>query len=249
MTTNIYILKLQGGKYYVGKSENPMKRYQEHLSGSGSAWTRKYKPVGIEKIVERASPFDEDRYVKEYMAKYGIENVRGGAYMSLDMSEEQEIMLRRELRATTDKCLNCGKMGHFANECKKRSSFTATCGCGMSFMEIDEFMSHQKLCFTRNSSNQKVEPKITKKYKDDQCYNCKDFGHLEYDCPLVQEWGCEFCTRTFETRYACTTHEKSCTQKNKKKGSCYRCGRPGHFSPDCYARTHKDGYDLDSDDD
>ena len=37
--------------------------------------------------------------------------------------------------------------------------------------------------------------------------------------------------------------------KGAMKGACYRCGRPGHYSPDCYARTHQKGYALDSDGD
>ena len=52
--TNIYILRCEGGRYYVGKSDNVMKRYQQHLSGSGSAWTRKYKPIAIEKMIKNA---------------------------------------------------------------------------------------------------------------------------------------------------------------------------------------------------
>ena len=52
-TTNIYILRLQGGRYYVGKSDNVLDRYQQHYNGNGSAWTNKYKPLIIEKIYIR----------------------------------------------------------------------------------------------------------------------------------------------------------------------------------------------------
>jgi hypothetical protein len=30
-------------------------------------------------------------------------------------------------------------------------------------------------------------------------------------------------------------------------GACYRCGRTSHWSPDCYAKTDVEGYELDSD--
>ena len=75
MSTTIYILKLRDGKYYVGKSDNVQKRFEQHLEGKGSAWTKKYSPINIEKKIPNASPFEEDRYVKEYMSKYGVDNV------------------------------------------------------------------------------------------------------------------------------------------------------------------------------
>lgn len=37
----------------------------------------KYEPVLLEKVIENASPFDEDKVCKEYMLQYGIDNVRG----------------------------------------------------------------------------------------------------------------------------------------------------------------------------
>src|SRR5688500_13653928 len=79
-TTNVYILKLADDKYYVGKSSDPYRRYIEHATASGSAWTKKYKPLKIEKVIPNASHFDEDKCVKEYMSVYGIDNVRGGTY-------------------------------------------------------------------------------------------------------------------------------------------------------------------------
>jgi hypothetical protein len=229
MSTNIYILKLQGGKFYVGKSYNVMKRYQEHLSGSGSAWTKMYKPIALEKIVPNASVFDEDKYVKIYMAKYGMQNVRGGTYVSKILTREQEIILNNEIRAATDACTSCGRQGHFAKDCYAKT----------------------ELIETSRPSSKKTPPTprdTSTKYQFNQCYNCGEDGHLEYECSKVYSWECEHCSKTFETRYACETHEKCCSKKSVKN-ACYRCGRQGHYSPDCYARTHKDGYDLDSDED
>ena len=251
MTTNIYILKLQGGNYYVGKSDNPMKRYQEHVNGSGSAWTRKYKPVGIEKIIPNASPFDEDRYVKEYMAIHGINKVRGGAYVERKLDEIQQDALNREIRGVKDLCTICGRSGHWAKDCYAETDVS---GCKIYDSESEDEIIQCIDCkkeFTSENTFQKhnCKPKeSSQKFKFNTCYNCKEYGHLEYDCSIYKEWKCNYCNNAFETRYACATHEKNCNKKNMKQ-ACFRCGRPGHFSPDCYARTHKDGYDLDSDDD
>jgi predicted GIY-YIG superfamily endonuclease len=115
--TAIYILKLRGGKYYVGKSDNVQKRFEQHLEGKGSAWTKKYSPIKIERTIPNSSPFEEDRYVKEYMAKYGVENVRGGTYTQFVLSSETIKHLQQEIRGTSDKCFKCGNSGHFANRC------------------------------------------------------------------------------------------------------------------------------------
>jgi len=62
MSTNIYILQLEGGNYYVGKSDNPAQRLDQHLKGKGASWTKIHRPVKLVKVIENASHFDEDKH-------------------------------------------------------------------------------------------------------------------------------------------------------------------------------------------
>ena len=120
MTTSIYILRLEGGHYYVGKSDNVMKRYEEHLNGSGAAWTTRHPPVSLVKTIENASPFDEDKTVKEYMATYGIDKVRGGSYVTEVLTEAQRSVLQQEIWGSQGRCTRCGSTGHWIATCHVR---------------------------------------------------------------------------------------------------------------------------------
>lgn len=89
MSLIIYALKLESGKYYVGKThreEGPEYRFQQHILGNGTEWTKKYKPISILESYEHNSSWEEDVLTKKYMMKYGIENVRGGAYIEFNIS-------------------------------------------------------------------------------------------------------------------------------------------------------------------
>jgi hypothetical protein len=113
---SIYILKLSGGKYYIGKSTNVNKRYEQHLAGKVS-WTAKYKPESIVSIIENPSPFDEDKITKEYMNMHGIDNVRGGSYSLVNLSDSQKDHLQKEIWGANGLCLRCGRGSHFINDC------------------------------------------------------------------------------------------------------------------------------------
>ncbi len=126
-TTNIYILRLEGGRYYVGKSDDPARRFQQHRAGYGSAWTKKYKPLALEKVIPGASVFDEDKYTKQYMSTHGIGMVRGGSYANVVLDELQEEALKRELWGATDKCTRCGRSGHFIKDCYARTDIRGGC--------------------------------------------------------------------------------------------------------------------------
>jgi predicted GIY-YIG superfamily endonuclease len=114
---HIYILRLRAGKYYIGKTKNVDKRWAEHIAGCGSGWTKKYPPVSLVKSVVSTSQFDEDRYVKEYMEKYGIENVRGGTYSNVVLDANCIAVLEKEIRHSNNLCVRCGRDTHFVKDC------------------------------------------------------------------------------------------------------------------------------------
>ena len=124
-TTNyIYVLKLSEGRYYVGKSDNVIARFQQHLNSNptggqrgGSEWTKKYSPLLLIECYESKSIFDEDNKTKEYMMKYGFDNVRGGSYAKFDLSVEDLNALKKELAGSMGLCFNCGRAGHYIGEC------------------------------------------------------------------------------------------------------------------------------------
>ena len=102
MTTNIYILKLENNKYYIGKTNNVGEMYKNHSKGIVRIWTKQNKPISIIRTINNTSPFDEDKYVKEYMTYYGIENVRGGSYNQIKLSEENIRFLEKKLNIKYD---------------------------------------------------------------------------------------------------------------------------------------------------
>ncbi len=118
----IYLLTLEEGKYYVGRTTNPDRRYLDHLAanGEGSQWTKIYKPKSISILCRNASAFDEDKYVKISMAKHGIDNVRGGTYSTIALHRETINQLYREIINATDRCFTCGQAGHFASSCTQK---------------------------------------------------------------------------------------------------------------------------------
>jgi hypothetical protein len=113
----IYILELEDKKYYIGKTTDPNFRLQQHYKSFGAEWTKKYKPKQLIKLLPNCDNFDEDKYTLKYMEKYGIDNVRGGSFVTLTLSKYEKKFLTKMIRSSENKCFYCDDKTHYINDC------------------------------------------------------------------------------------------------------------------------------------
>lgn len=65
----VYILRCSNQSYYTGYTDNLEKRFQEHLAGKGSKYTRSFKPLSIaqswEIKADKSIAMRIERYIKK----------------------------------------------------------------------------------------------------------------------------------------------------------------------------------------
>lgn len=157
----IYVIQLRCGKYYVGKTTDINRRYEEHKSGNGSSWTSKYKPIKIMEVRPIKDEHDENNTTKDLMKKYGVDNVRGGSYTQVELPYYLKSALETEIRGNTDACFKCGKQGHFARYCDEEEE------------DSDEELSSYPTtkCHEKSRGNQ-----------TGSCFRCGRKGHWANEC-------------------------------------------------------------------
>lgn len=85
-----YVLLLQGGKIYVGSSDNVYTRFYDHFSGAetSAVWVKEHgPPIRVLEVIQNSEPQDEHYKFCEYANKFGFENVRGGPYCRIVLRE------------------------------------------------------------------------------------------------------------------------------------------------------------------
>jgi cellular nucleic acid-binding protein len=214
----IYAIKLDKGKYYIGKTNNPRFRLQSHFDSNGSSWTKKYKPLEVMEIKSNCDDYDEDKITLQYMDKYGINNVRGGSFVSVKLDKSTIETLKQMSNGTNNKCFDCGKTGHFAKDCQEK-----------------------KNC--ENDSDKEYETDSDEEFETDSdeefdTYKCAKF-HEKTHCKKKQ-----FNYEESDEEESDDNYEYDDFTTNKKSSNCFRCGRKGHYSSDCYASKHIKGYYL-----
>ncbi len=103
-----YVSTLENGKYFVGITLNAKTNYYKYFDGSMHEFTIFNKPITVSfSVLNNDSPFYEDMLVKEHMLKYGILNVRGGSYSSVNLSAGQILSIQKELMYTQNLSVCC----------------------------------------------------------------------------------------------------------------------------------------------
>jgi predicted GIY-YIG superfamily endonuclease len=120
--TSVYVLELEDGRVYVGSSKDVPRRLAQHKSGSGSAYTKVYKPTGV--LLPRLGNVEGDGDAAErdetlrYMMQRGIPFVRGWKFTRVDMPLEEFDEAESNIRELFDLCRKCGYKGHFCTHCR-----------------------------------------------------------------------------------------------------------------------------------
>ena len=252
---NIYILELNGNKYYIGKTNNIHFRLESHFNNNGSEWTKKYPPKKIIKILHNCDDFDEDKYTKQYMLLKGMNNVRGGSYTKIKLNDEEIKLLKKELSSASDKCYICGSNEHFANNCDNDNDYDNI--FNKLSDKLEKLLIEQDRCFRCHRLGHYVSECYAKVtiHGDIICDDC-DSDENEY----IEIWECRYCDKEFTTEKGLDLHEnRYCKKKyssnyssnysnsdnySNSSNCCYRCGRKNHFANECFSKFHVNGYKI-----
>lgn len=93
----IFVLKLENNKYFVYYTYETKLDYNK-ISILKFDFIKNFKVLECIEELYNCNIFDVDKIVKIYMNKYGIENVRGGTYITDKLTYNETFIIEEELK-------------------------------------------------------------------------------------------------------------------------------------------------------
>lgn len=218
----LYVLELQKGRYFIGRSTYPRVDIQQHEEGTTSEWTKQYLPIVHYTIHQYNENFNIDKCVEIYMLTHGYDQVRGGSYQDVLTSEQTSFIIKK------GKHRNVSYAGMMCNRCADYHHETKDCyfGIDVDGKPVEDFKEGHL------SQEDKYKYTIT-------CARCNRQSHVIWECKQThyEDGTCIRCGLKGHGSNVCT----AVTDKN---GNCSRCGREGHDGDKCTATKHMKGYNL-----
>ncbi|CAB4444270.1 unnamed protein product [Rhizophagus irregularis] len=228
----VYVLECNNNKYYIGKTSRSVNiRFKELRNGSGSEWTRQYRPIRIVESEKTVNLHLELNKTLDYMNEYGIDNVRGSCYSSVNLSKTEKRSIRQLLSSRNDSCYNYGMTGNFAKYCgysynknnhnsygsfKRGSPIHFANECDNYFDENDVENNENNSYYGESDDNSYI------------CFKCGSSSHYVNNCGDSDENDGE-------------NDENDSENDDDNPYRCFRCGSPSQF--DNYRNDYSDEND------
>jgi len=246
----VYVLECDEKKFYVGYSTNLRKRIRDHYCSKGARWTRKYRPILVEKTIPGGDKAMETQVTMEYMRLHGWENVRGANYVEVEMNQppfEFEDGLS---------CFEC-RGPHTVRNCpevsKKRKRGHKDEEEDDEFAEFNDFnddeavLSGERALPLKTKGSSSTSGSSSVKASTSKASTSKGSFKSSTSKGTFQISTVQSSTSNFKERPLKPEPKPKSKSKSKPRSEfvsapwCSRCGRTTHSAKQCFASTHADG--------
>ena len=231
----VYVLELNGGGFYVGKSENVQARVQQHLAGAGSS---RYCVArgGVKRVLSTLTPAQENLAGWEQsetlaqMRLRGVDNVRGFEWTTQVLKPTDYQTIRTLQLGTADLCRKCGGEGHFAAQCgtRRKQAWLQEIDalCQLRGSGARSSLAESPAGFSASRSAAKSRTAFKRRA------GCTAGARKRKQAPAKKK------AKTRPQKKAKTRPQKKAKTRRK---ACTRCGRHSHSATSCFANTRVDG--------